>query len=201
MPTLLSNGISMYIAGAPPPCLPCASGGAARTIFSWGRCGGTSRAGRWNASRLKPLLLSAPPGSAGAPDLYLGDRQLSARARRRRVVDQLDRDPVLADRERSRRRPGARIRRLVQHEARQGGAVLPGQDEERGGGRPRVLRLLRRGPVDHDSALGHRLPGRKPPRGDGVLALAGLAGRRDRLVGAVAAALRPPATRDGVPGA
>src|ERR1700727_1232200 len=74
---------------------------------------------------------------------------------------------------------GARTPRLAPHEARQGGAVLAGQDVVLGGGRARVLRLLRRGPEDQDSALGHRRPGREPPRGDRALALAGVAGRRD----------------------
>src|SRR5258708_3984361 len=131
MPTLLSNGINMYIAWAPMPCWPFTSGGAGSTIFSSGRRGGTSLAGRWNASRLMPLLL-APPRSPGTPDPDLSDRQPCARRRRPPAIDQLDRDPVLADRERSRRRPGSRIRRLVQHEASQGGAALPGQDVELG---------------------------------------------------------------------
>src|SRR5258708_35715477 len=120
MPTLLSNGIAMLI-HPEPPCLPCASGGAGRTIFSSGRRGGTSLAGRWNARRLTPLL-SAPPESAGTPDPDVGDGQPVARGRGHPAIDQLDRDPVLADRVGPRPRPGARIRRLVQHEAGEAGA-------------------------------------------------------------------------------
>src|SRR5258708_12330481 len=67
MPTLLSNGSTAVIHAAP-DCAGCASGGVGKTIFSSGRLGGRNRAGRWNASRLMPLLGVAGGGPPPPPE-------------------------------------------------------------------------------------------------------------------------------------
>src|SRR5690349_8660122 len=107
MATLLSNGSTVLMNKAPVP--RCASGGAGSTIFSSGKRGGSSRAGRWKASRLTLLLLRSKVPSAGTRDPDLGHRQLGPGIGRRPAVDQLDREAALVDRKGARGLPRALV--------------------------------------------------------------------------------------------